>query len=178
MANHVNTHITFHINDDAKEYLLELINRMDEHKTFFSILTEEEWTWEEQSDLIGPKWCYVEDHDEDSLMLCSAWAQPTQGIENLMTLLMAVDESAKCYVTYEDEMPNFFGAYALEGTDIIDENFWEYDELIEYMESTIPELKGKYNKEEEEWINDEANDLYSDLMYESITELQNTVELI
>lgn len=177
MANHVNTHISFQINDAAKEYLKELIARMDEHKTLYSILTEEEWTWEEQSDLVGPKWCFVEDHDEDSIALMSAWAQPTQGIENLMTLLMTVDENAKCYVTYEDEMPNFFGAYALEGIEIIDENEWDYDELVAHMESTIPELKGKWNEEEQEWSTDEASDIFSDFMYESISELQSTVEL-
>ena len=178
MANHVNTHVSFHINDAAKQCLKSSIEGMDEHKTFFSVLVTDEWSWEGQSDIVGPKWCFVEDHDEDSLTLCSAWSHPEQGIRNLMDVLSIFDKDAKCYVTYEDEMPNFFGAYALEGTEILDENHWEHDELIAHMESTIPELKGKWNSEEEEWVDDEANDLYSDYMYESIHELQSTVELI
>ena len=181
MANHVDCHIAFNMNADAQKKMKELL-KMDENErwsveTFYDLLTDEEWNFEKQCELVGPKWSHIEDASEDHLSTVSAWGYPFDGIRNLMKILGEVDPQLSASVTYTDEMPNFFGATKL----ILDENGepwqlydveYEFDELIRYACSREPDLKGKWDHEKEEWMDEESRDLFWELQYDFINDLQ------
>ena len=180
MANHVSTHIHFTMNEAAQAKLVELGTKANEgyqynDGPFSAMLTDQEVNnIGDAIDLMGAKWCYLEHCDENSLSLVSAWSYPQDGISRLVDILLPLDPDLQMNVYYDDECPNFFGAQKWVGDDIVNEEEWDWDELIAYMIETHEELK-EGQDENGEWKTEEQTDFFHEHMYDAISDLQSEV---
>ena len=196
MANHVSSYIEFHeINDAAKAKLIEMVGRCREmdygRRWFADIFVEGDLTYEDveqyswTTENIGPKWCYIEEFDEDSLTIMteSAWSAPEEGMGMLVEKLNEFDDKIVWSIKYEDEMPNFIGAYVYENDDCIDGAEDDDEDIRFMMFAWLPHLKEQWDEELEEWKTDEegnlteeseaAEDEYRDMLYEWISNRQD-----
>ena len=184
MANYVRWNMEFHqINDDAKKKLIELISRVrkdQDHMWFGDLFVDEKTlTYKETEQYswtlanIGPKWCYFEEMDIDSMTYYgdSAWSAPEDGVTKLLEILEEHDPNLITSLTYQDEGPNFFGAYVYRGNECLDSFENDYDELIEMVCNEIEELEGKYINEE--WEDQESEDIFNESMWECISNYQS-----
>ena len=182
MANHVDCYISLKMNETAQKNFEELCTKTkgDAYDFPFSALLlseEEEWTYDKQCDLVGPKWSHVEDYSGDHLTTVSAWGYPLAGVGSLLKLLSQWDPYVTASVAYADEMPNFFGKTKVilnndgEPWQVAEIEF-DYDDLILYAVSTVEELKDKWDHEKEEWKDEESQDHFSDIMYDLINDMQ------
>ena len=179
MANHVNTYIHFEkLNEAGVAKLNELYSRIrksDEHTEWFSDLwgldqeISNQYNW--MTENVGPKWCYFEDRGDDFINLTSAWSYPQAGIEWLIEQLAEADPDVLAYVTYEDEMPNFFGCWFFDKNGIVDGCEWDDEEINEMMRDTVPEL-AELNEEEQ---SDEYWSLWGDNIWEMVSNTQYEV---
>lgn len=187
MANHVNTTVTFaKINDAAKAKLEEIFKRIrpsdkERHYNWFgdifvdgkegSPTYEESEKYEWTTTNIGPKWCYVEDFGDDYFHLVSAWSVPYEGINWLLQELETVDENLVAEVVYEDEMPNFFGAYIWANGGVFDELEYDSEETERLMEENFPELAELRDEDGE--FTEEGYELWSDNIWEIVSNTQH-----
>ena len=172
MANHVNTYVRFEkINEAGKAKLQELYSRIrttDNTYEWFSDIfgldkeVTDLYEWNLQN--IGPKWCYFEDRGEDYFATTSAWSFPQPGIEWLLEQIGQVDSDFIASVTYEDEMPNFFGVYVYNKEGVVDGCYWgEDNEIEEMMKEAVPSLR--------ELDQEEQSEVYGELWSENIWDL-------
>ena len=172
MPNHVNTYVRFEkINEAGKAKLQELYSRIrttDNTYEWFSDIfgldkeVTDLYEWNLQN--IGPKWCYFEDRGEDYFATTSAWSFPQPGIEWLLGQIGQVDSDFIASVTYEDEMPNFFGVYVYNKEGIVDGCEWgEDNEIEEMMKEAVPSLR--------ELDQEEQSEVYGELWSENIWEM-------
>ena len=172
MANHVNTYVRFEkINEAGKAKLQELYSRIrttDNTYEWFSDIfgldkeVTDLYEWNLQN--IGPKWCYFEDRGEDYFATTSAWSFPQSGIEWLLEQIGQVDSDFIASVTYEDEMPNFFGVYVYNKEGVVDGCEWgEDNEIEEMMREAVPSLR--------ELDQEEQSEVYGELWSENIWDL-------
>ena len=172
MANHVNTYVRFEkINEAGKAKLQELYSRIrttDNTYEWFSDIfgldkeVTDLYEWNLQN--IGPKWCYFEDRGEDYFATTSAWSFPQPGIEWLLEQIGQVDSDFIASVTYEDEMPNFFGVYVYNKEGVVDGCEWgEDNEIEEMMKEAVPSLR--------ELDQEEQSEVYGELWSENIWDL-------
>ena len=172
MANHVNTYVRFEkINEAGKAKLQELYSRIrttDNTYEWFSDIfgldkeVTDLYEWNLQN--IGPKWCYFEDRGEDYFATTSAWSFPQSGIEWLLEQIGQVDSDFIASVTYEDEMPNFFGVYVYNKEGVVDGCEWgEDNEIEEMMKEAVPSLR--------ELDQEEQSEVYGELWSENIWDL-------
>jgi hypothetical protein len=138
-----------------------------------------EWTL----DNVGPKWTYFEDIDENGFQTQSAWSWPEDGLNWVLNELSECDPNMITTVVFEDEMPNFYGVYVYEGTELVDGFEDDHDELMERIVAQYPELKGKWDEDEGEWADEESEDLYREVMWEVMGDsqwdlIQSTIEMI
>lgn len=126
MANHVNSFITFeNLSEDANNFLNSYSESLGE------TLIEDLYSEYDESrnwyiDNVGAKWLNFEEVDEYNVICTSAWSAPISFYEKLYKKLVELNSpEATLFVTYEDEMPNFIGAYGFgpEG--------FEYDEYLD-----------------------------------------------
>jgi len=178
MANHVNTWVRFErINDAGKAKLQELYSRVrsDNGRPWFSdmwgLAPEVSDTYDWNCENVGPKWCYFEDRGEDFFQTTSAWSCPDQGLLWLMEQLGEVDPDVLAYVTFEDEMPNFFGCYFYNKDGLYDGCEWDDEDIQEMMKEFVPEL-AELNEEEQ---SDEYWELWSDNIWDLVAEKQYEV---
>lgn len=188
MANYVSWYLHFiEISEEATKKLKEIQSRVrstdennyrrwlgdlwvDGKEGSPSYEETEKYDW--TLDNIGPKWCYIEEMDEDNITGQSAWSPPIEGVEWLLEQLG--DENLVSSLTYEDEMPNFIGARVYKGSELVSEEEWNFDSLIEFIINEYSDkLGGKYNFEEHEWADEESEEFFMEYMYESIANLQN-----
>ena len=185
MANHVNTYVRFEkINEAGKAKLQELYSRIrttDNTYEWFSDIfgldkeVTDLYEWNLQN--IGPKWCYFEDRGEDYFATTSAWSFPQSGIEWLLEQIGQVDSDFIASVTYEDEMPNFFGVYVYNKEGVVDGCEWgEDNEIEEMMKEAVPSLRELDQEEQSEvygelwseniWdmVHDKQSQVYNDIM--------------
>lgn len=188
MANYVSWYLHFiEISEEATKKLKEIQSRVrstdennyrrwlgdlwvDGKEGSPSYEETEKYDW--TLDNIGPKWCYIEEMDENSISGQSAWSPPIEGVEWLLEQLG--DENLVSSLTYEDEMPNFIGARVYKGSELVSEEEWNFDSLIEFIINEYSDkLGGKYNFEEHEWADEESEEFFMEYMYESIANLQD-----
>lgn len=185
MANHVSYSVRFEeINEAAKAKWNELTSRLvkEDYEYWFGDLwvyengpvsaddvRQYEWT----TSNIGPKWCYIQDFDEDGFSGYSAWSAPEQGLEWILGQLKEADPNIITSFYYDDEMPNFYGAYVYEGDECYDGFEDEGDELItRCIEENPDELGGKWDEDDMEWADEDAEDFYREVMYETMHNAQ------
>lgn len=195
MANHVNYGVRFEqMNDAAKAKWKELSSRLVEQEYEYWMgdlwvyeggpvsaddVREYSWTTEH----VGPKWCYIQDFDEESFHGYSAWSEPTPALEWILSQLAPLDPQMITTITYEDEMPNFAGVYVYEGDECIDGYEDEHDEIMDRIFETHPDLKEKWDEEIEDWKDEDAQDEFQEILWEEISGHQmaliaDTVEMI
>jgi len=195
MANHVNYGVRFEqMNDAAKAKWKELTSRLVEEQYEYWMgdlwvyeggpvnsedVREYSWTTEH----VGPKWCYIQDFDEESFHGYSAWSEPTPALEWILSQLAPLDPQMITTITYEDEMPNFAGVYVYEGDECIDGYEDEHDEIMDRIFETHPDLKEKWDEEVEDWKDEDAQDEWNEILWEEISGHQmaliaDTVEMI
>lgn len=196
MANHVRSVIEFHkINDEAKAKLVELVSRCREQEYnnlwFGDMFVEGELTHEDveqyswTTENLGTKWCYIEEFDEDSLMMItnSAWSSPELGVINLVKELNKLDDKIVWSIKYEDEMPNFIGAYVFVNDEVVDGAEDDSEEIREGIFALYPNLQEHWDEEEDYWKSNEDGDLteeseeaydeYGDVLFDWISERQD-----
>ena len=188
MANNVRFNVYFkQINDAAKAKLKEMFERVrkdTDHKWIGDIYVDGKAgspTYEEivkyswTTDNIGPKWCYFEDYDADSFTGESAWEPPTKAIEWILGQLEEFDSKLIAVYTYEDENPDFTGVFVYEGSKCIDGNEEDIveEEIFKRAIAAHPdELDGKYDFDKEEWIDEDAEEIYREVFWEVINDAQ------
>jgi len=168
MANNVNTHVTFdRISEEGKSKLLELTSRIRNNMNYRwlsdmwvdgkegSPTYEETEKYEWTTTNIGPKWNYIEDAGDDYLTIVSAWSWPENGIAWIVEQIAEVDPQVRALVSYEDEMPNFFGAAVFETGGLVADIEWDSDEIEEMMHEEFPELLELWDAETNEPTDDE-----------------------
>jgi hypothetical protein len=187
MANHVQWSLNFSsINEEAREYFLEMQKRVRKDNTYKwfgdlwvdnkegSPTYEESEKYEWTLDNIGPKWCYIDDMDDTYISGHSAWVQPEEGLNWLLSEIAKYDPNFVATFQYDDEMPNFFGAAVYQGEECLTNEEWDWDELIKECCKKFPEeIGGKYNHEDGEWADEKSEDFYRDVMYEVMNDLQD-----
>lgn len=195
MANHVNYGVRFEqMNDAAKAKWKELTTRLVEEQYEYWMgdlwvheggpvnsedVREYSWTTEH----VGPKWCYIQDFDEESFHGYSAWSEPTPALQWILTQLAPLDPEMITSITYEDEMPNFAGVYVYEGDECVDGYEDESDEIMDRIFETHPHLKEKWDEEIEDWKDEDSQDEWNEILWEEISGHQmalvaDTVEMI
>ena len=195
MANHVNYGVRFEqMNSAAKAKWKELTSRLVEQEYEYWMgdlwvyeggpvsaddVREYSWTTEH----VGPKWCYIQDFDEESFHGYSAWSEPSPALEWILSQLAPLDPQMITTITYEDEMPNFAGVYVYEGDECIDGYEDEHDEIMDRIFETHPHLKDKWDEDVEDWKDDDAQDEWNEILWEEISGHQmaliaDTVEMI
>ena len=126
---------------------------------------------------MGTKWCYIEDMDDKGYISgTSAWDAPEGALQYILSELSKVDDNVVTTFTYEDEMPNFYGASVYLRTEVVDEFHDDYEDLIRFAQADLPDdLADKYDFEEMEWKDEESEETFRDVMYEVLSERQMSV---
>jgi len=187
MANHVSYYVWFReMNDAAKARWKEMTDNLQNdqqsgYEYWFGDLwvdgkegsptldevRQYSWTTEE----IGPKWCYIQDYDEDSFSGYSAWSPPLDGLVKILEELEKLDPKMITSITYDDEMPNFVGWSVYVGSEMEDGCEDEYEEIREAVFNEQPHLREHWDEENDDWATDEDGDT-TDAAYEAQDELQ------
>lgn len=195
MANHVSFNVWFReINDEAKARWKEMTENLksDNYEYWMGDLwvdgkegspTEEQvrqydWT----TDVIGTKWAYINDFDEDSFQGYSAWSAPEEGVSKILEELAKLDPNMITSMTYDDEMPNFVGWSVWLGDQLEDGCEDDDEEIREAVFAQNPEIAEHWDHDNDEWKCDEdgdmldesyeAEDQFRDVMYEVINDMQ------
>lgn len=189
MANHVHFHINFsEINTEAKDKLREMLSRIRKDNGYhwfsdmfvsgdltYEMTEKYEWTIPN----IGPKWCYIEDMEVDVGSIdtyingYSAWIPPLDGLQKILSILEKFDPNVIATIDYDDEGLNFVGAAVYKGSEQVDIYEDEYSELIAgVIETTEGLSKESWNDEEDDWVDEEARDLWDENVYEYVSDSQ------
>lgn len=198
MANHVSFSIRFEqINDAAKARWQEMTGNLvqDNYEYWFGDLwvdgkegspTSEEvrqYSW--TTDVIGPKWCYIQDFDDDGCSGYSAWSAPEEGLVKILEELEELDPNIITSFYYDDEMPNFYGVYVYEGSEMEDGFEDDEDELRDriFSNEEYKHIKEQWDEDNVEWVTDDdgdqtdessaAEEEFRDVMYEVMNEAQS-----
>lgn len=184
MANNVYTHVNVQNPSDAvRAKMLEVFSKVRDNQNYkwfsdcwvdgkegspsYEEADKYEWTIHN----IGSKWCYIEESDDESVHLVSAWSYPQAGVEWLYRQLEAVDPKVILFVSYEDEMPNFYGAEIYYKDGLWDSIEYDDEDLREDMFEEYPELKEHWDEDEEDG-NDEFYEIWNDNVYEFMSNKQ------
>jgi hypothetical protein len=198
MANHVSFNVWFReINDAAKARWKEMCENLNndqqdgyeywmgdlwvdgkEGSPTLDEVRQYDWT----CDVIGPKWAYINDFDEDSFQGYSAWSAPEEGVTKILEELAKFDPNMITSMTYDDEMPNFVGWSVWLGDQLEDGCEDEYEEIREAVFMANPDIQEQWDYDADEWKCDEdgdmtdeayeAEDAFRDVMYDQINDMQ------
>ena len=187
MANHVSFQIRIReMNGAAEAKFAEITSRIREPEegsyyrwlgdifvdgkngTTYEDTTNRSWA----IDNMDTKWAYVDDIDDDSITGHSAWDAPHGALRYILSELSVLDPNMVTEFTYDDEMPNFYGAELYKGDEEVGSFQDEWEDLVSICERDIPELEGKFDHEEMEWEDEESEEIYREVMYEAMHERQ------
>ena len=180
MANHVNTYIRFTgLTPETVSKLKERFEPIEFGTSIGAFFTNVEYTHDFFFEHIGSKWCTLEDYDigDDyaDINVTSAWSYPNKLVESLNQFVAETQEEFKTTTTYEDEMPNFFGAEIyLDGDlqDCVEYDDEEIDDLLCETDEKFAELYQRYSEDDDEEAEEEMYDLKNELIWEMISEKQ------
>ena len=184
MANHVDSHLYFHrISEEGKKRFGELVNRFDTFKEGYECHLAHMWYDDLEDayssdafsmhDLVGAKWAYATDWDDDYISMYSAWSGCAPFIEYMIAEVAKVDPNVIAVYHYSDEMPNFTGTivYNHEGAD--DAAELDYEDIRDMMMSDNEELKSHWDSEEEEFT-EEGAELFHELVWDWVADWQSS----
>lgn len=181
MANHVSSVLNFKTISEAgtarlKE-IIDLMNSRDNDSyeshlgyAFVEDLDTIDRNW--MCENVGAKWAYMNDHDDDSIYMYSAWSPVVEFVEWVVSEVTKVDEEAVAVYTYEDEMPNFIGVQVYNKDGLYDAEELDSEEILENLFEIVDELKEEYS--EDEGFTDKGYDLLHDVQWEFVTDWQYT----
>lgn len=180
MANIVTTLLDFHnLNDDAKAWLNAFKVEMGDNLFEFRAKYEnvpldeaEEWDW--RINCIGAKWAYFVDFTDEHIQIESAWETTEAFTEWFLGELHSIDHEAIVSVSYEDEMPNFYGVNVYTADGHWDGFHSESEDLRDELNAEFPELKEQFITEDEDYTED-GWELYQELVWEHIANEQATL---
>lgn len=192
MANHVYSVIDFHvINDEAKARLIEMYNRCEEQdygrRWFADMFVAGDITYDDvkqyswTTENIGPKWCYIEEFDQDDMTIRteSAWSPPESGVMKLVKELNKLDDKIVWSMRYEDEMPNFIGAYVYTNDEVEDGAEDDDEDIRNMIFHRYPEIAEGWDEDDECWRDDEVGEAkeeeFREVLYEWICERQDEI---
>jgi len=129
--------------------------------------------WKYDTDAVGSKWIIVEDctfgDTESYINFCSAWHPADGFLEELNSVLLAMDENATMSFTGDEESNDFlFAGYGskdgfhLEMSDDVPERIWEEE----------CEEEGLDYDEETDNFYEEVDDIHNSLLNESIKQVE------
>jgi hypothetical protein len=178
MANHVSSYLKFvRVNDAGLDFIkkeLERINAVERKYGELNIAELEGYTtFEEMCNNVGAKWAYIIDADEGGISFNSAWTPPTEWIQELIAEIGKIDSNSICEFTYEDEMPNFVGAFLYKGGELLDGCEEEGDEILEKALED-DELREHWDETLEEF-DEEGQDMYNDMVWDLANECQSEI---
>lgn len=189
MPNNVSYRIEFRqINDAAKAKWAEMRSRLkeaddngmgqwlydlwvdgEEGSPTYDEVRQYSWTRE----IVGPKWAYAEKYDEYGVHGgVSAWSAPEAAVQWILEQLAELDPQMITVFSYEDEMPNFIGAYIYEGADLIDGFENDREEIRESMFTAYPSLKDAWDEEHGKWKDRLIPDEWYDNIWENCSGAQ------
>ena len=184
MANHVNNRLTFdEISDEGlkvwQEQFVDKISgtpNFDLRQFFFEIEGDQyvDFDYSVVENKIGAKWATVED-EHDGLNVTSAWSAIIPFAAHVAETIGKVDPDVRLVLTYEDEFPNFVGVATFTAEGLDTDNEWDSEEIRDRMIANDDELRELWDSEEEDWIEDkeeEAEDIMSDIQWETINDMQ------
>ena len=173
MANHVDSYLSFvKISPEGIDRLNQIYERFDRFKengechlsyAFYDSLEDLPCPTYE---LIGAKWGFVQDYDEDGMSMYSAWSAVPEFVEYVISEIATVDKEVLATYTYSDEMPNFIGVQVYTADGLYDEEYMDDEDIRMSLTLTHPELKELWDEDEEEFTDD--GELYSELVWEFI----------
>ena len=198
MANHVNTYVSlvFDNEEAGKAKLQELYSRLDGwgeegkydwnlHDIFGVPETDEldehgnatgPGTYSWNIEHMGAKWAYLEDADEESFRIMSAWGVPTDAVEFIVKELAEVDPDVRAEITAEDEFPNWVYAAVADSDGIYDAEEWQWEEIDEHLRDTYAEISSGWDEENDDFFDNDdgeaARDFMYDVLWEEISEWQ------
>ena len=120
---------------------------------------------------IGAKWAYLNDCDVSFMAFESAWVPPVEFVEHLIEKIASVDENVVACFRYEDEMPNFIGAQVYTSEGLYDAEEIDWEEILEKIFVSEPELKEEYD--DENGFSEQGENILSEVKYELMQEWQN-----
>lgn len=175
MANHVSSYLKFvRVNDAGMAFILKELQRINAVERKYGELNIAELegyeTYEEMCNNVGAKWAYIIDADQYGISFNSAWTPPTEWIQELIAEIGKIDSNSVCEFTYEDEMPNFVGAFLYKGGELVDGCEEDGDEILEKA-LEVAELREHWDAELEEF-DDEGQDMYNDMIWDLANECQ------
>ena len=192
MANHVNTYVSlvFGNEEAGKAKLQELYSRLDdwgdENKYdwdlcgIFGVPETDELdehgnatgpgTYSWNIEHMGAKWAYIEDAEEESFRITSAWGVPTDAVEFIVKELAEVDPVVRAEITAEDEFPNWVYAAVADSDGIYDAEEWQWEEIIEHLRDTYTEISSGWDEENDDFSDNDAGEAARDFMYDVLWE--------
>jgi hypothetical protein len=92
-------------------------------------------------------------------------------LEMLLGILVEYDPKIITSISYEDEGPNFFGADIYDGEEMFDGVEYDYEETVELVINDSEQLTEE-SYVDEEWVDQEAEDIFNEEMWEVINNTQ------
>ena len=146
------------------------------HLGNFFVENDSDINWDLMQEKVGAKWAYATDWDEGGISMYSAWSPVGEFAREVVEEIAKVDPEVSLVLTYEDEFPNFIGVAEYTETGETEDYCIEWDEFLQWMIGRNDELKEMWDEDSEDWkdgMEDDANDLLSDIQWEEIHEWQS-----
>lgn len=172
MPNYVNSYVRFErMNDAAKEKFFLLKQRISQESNFSDLMQDgtipvdeiDTRAWQHEN--IGPKWTTIDDTDDTSIALTSAWVEPSLGVNWLISELASVDPELITAFSYSEEQPDFAGYYVYLGEEIVDGYEDDYDDIKCLLEESVEGLSDMKDGDD---YTEEGFDLFHENVWEVI----------
>ena len=189
MANHVNNNLRVdEITPEGQKVWDSFIERIEAlredgsngHLTGLFYKADEDGYWivpegVHASEAVGAKWAFCYDHDEEFMIIESAWAPVIPLAEHIAKEIGKVDPDVRLTMTYEDEGPNFVGVTTFTADGVDTDNDLDWDDLRDLVISQHEDIKELWDADEGDWHEDQeedGEDLMSQVIWETASDWQ------
>ena len=190
MANHVNNNLRVdEITSEGQKVWDSFIERIEAlredgsngHLTGLFYKADEDGYWivpegVHASEAVGAKWAFCYDHDEEFMIIESAWAPVIPLAEHIAKEIGKVDPDVRLTMTYEDEGPNFVGVTTFTADGVDTDNDLDWDDLRDLVISQHEDIKELWDADECDWHEgqeDEGDDLLNQVIWETANDWQH-----
>ena len=182
MANHVSQYLSIksELTKEGREVWNKILGRLDRDETandhekhlgFIFFDSYDEMDRENMCDLVGAKWAYCTDRDEDGMSMYSAWSPCIEFCTYLAQEIGKVDADVQLALTYEDEFCNFIGCAVFDTGGLYDQAELESDEFIDMILEDDEELRAHFDPEEREF-DEEGQEMLWEVQWDRISDWQ------